>query len=103
EERTVAEFDALLCLPGHAPQQISRALLIPALSPGWKASFEAILSQGAGLDATGNAGLTAVSPPPAWAGVRPLKVPYIERESESGISVSLADPDGTGVPPAQPG
>ena len=66
-------------------------------------SFEAILSQGAGLGATGNAGLTAVSPPPAWAGFRPLNVTDIERESESVISVYLADPDGTGVPPAQPG
>jgi len=103
EAMTVADVDALLYLPGHSHHQISRALLIPALSPGWKVSFEAILSQGAGLDATGNAGLTAVSPPPAWAGFRPLNVTDIEPESESVISVYLADPDGTGVPPAQPG
>jgi len=103
EAMTVADVDALLYLPGHSHDQISRALLIPALSPGWKVSFEAILSQGAGLDATGNAGLTAVSPPPAWAGFRPLNVTDIEPESESVISVYLADPDGTGVPPAQPG
>ena len=103
EAMTVADVDALLYLPGHSHDQISRALLIPALSPGWKLSFEAILSQGAGLDATGNAGLTAVSPPPAWAGFRPLNVTDIEPESESVISVYLADPDGTGVPPAQPG
>jgi ferredoxin-NADP reductase/MOSC domain-containing protein YiiM/ferredoxin len=103
EAMTVADVDALLYLPGRSHHQISRALLIPALSPGWKVSFEAILSQGAGLDATGNAGLTAVSPPPAWAGFRPLNVTDIERESESVISVYLADPDGTGVPPAQPG
>lgn len=103
EAMTVADVDALLYLPGHSHHQISRAPLIPALSPGWKVSFEAILSQGAGLDATGNAGLTAVSPPPAWAGFRPLSVTDIEQESESVISVYLADPDGTGVPPAQPG
>jgi len=103
EAMTVADVDALLYLPGHSHHQISRALLIPALSPGWKVSFEAILSQGAGLDATGNAGLTPVSPPPAWAGFRPLNVTDIEPESESVISVYLADPDGTGVPPAQPG
>ena len=103
EAMTVADVDALLYLPGHSNHQISRALLIPALSPGWKMSFEAMLSQEAEPGATGNAGLTAVSPPPAWTGFRPLNVTDIERESESVISVYLADPDGRGVPPAQPG
>ena len=48
EAMTVADVDALLYLSGHSHHQISRAMLIPALSPGWKVSFEAILSQGAG-------------------------------------------------------
>jgi ferredoxin-NADP reductase/MOSC domain-containing protein YiiM/ferredoxin len=103
EAMTVADVDALLYLPGHSHHQISRARLIPALSPGWKMSFEEMLSQGAELDTTGNAGLAAVSPPPAWAGFRPLNVTDIERESESVVSVYLADPDGDDVPPAQPG
>ncbi len=100
---TVADVDALLYLPGHSRQRVVRALQIPALSPGWKMSFEAILEQGAEPGATGNPGLTAVSPPPAWAGFRPLNVTDIEPESESVVSVYLADPDGNGVPPAQPG
>ena len=58
---SVAEIDALLYLPGHTRQQLLRALRIPALSPGWQASFQALLDQPAGA---GNAGLTAVSSPP---------------------------------------
>jgi ferredoxin-NADP reductase len=36
---------ALLYLPGHPRQQLLRALSIPALSPGWKASFQDMLDQ----------------------------------------------------------
>ena len=43
EQMTVAEVDALLYLPGHPRQQLLRALRIPALSPGWQASFRALL------------------------------------------------------------
>ena len=41
EQMTVAEVDGLLYLPGHPRQQLLRALRIPALSPGWQASFRA--------------------------------------------------------------
>src|ERR1700683_3488225 len=43
EQMPVAEADALLYLPGHPRQQLLRALRIPALSPGWQASFQAFL------------------------------------------------------------
>ena len=104
ETMTVADVDALLYLPGHPREQVLRALRIAALPDGWKASFEAMLSQpkvpgGAG----GNAGLAAVSPPPAWPGFRPLAVTAIERESDTVVSVHLADPDGAAVPAALPG
>jgi hypothetical protein len=42
EAMTVAEVDGLLYLPGHPHEQVLRALRIPALSAGWKASFRAI-------------------------------------------------------------
>jgi ferredoxin-NADP reductase/MOSC domain-containing protein YiiM/ferredoxin len=100
EEMTVAEVDALLYLPGHPRQQLLRALRIPALSPGWQASFRALVDGEAG---SGNAGLTAASPPPAWPGFRRLTVTAIERESDSVISIRLEDPDGAPVPPARPG
>ncbi|HET7246000.1 MAG TPA: MOSC domain-containing protein [Streptosporangiaceae bacterium] len=101
EAMTVAEMDALLYLPGHPRQQLLRALRIPALSGGWKASFQEMLDQPGQL--AGNAGLTEASPPPAWPGFRPLAVTGISRESETVISVHLADPGGGSVPAALPG
>jgi ferredoxin-NADP reductase/MOSC domain-containing protein YiiM len=100
EAMTVAEVDALLYLPGHTREGVQRALRIPALPDGWRASFQALLDQSA---TAGNAGLTAVSPPPAWPGFRPLAVTALERESASVVSVYLADPGGRAVPPALPG
>jgi ferredoxin-NADP reductase/MOSC domain-containing protein YiiM/ferredoxin len=100
EQMTVAEVNALLYLPGHPRQQLLRALRIPALSPGWQASFRALL---AGAPGSGNAGLVATSPPPAWTGFHRLKVTGIERESNSVISISLEDSDGGPLPPARPG
>src|SRR3954447_18854206 len=58
EGMTVAETDGLLYLPGHSRQQVARALRIPALSPGWQASFRALLDAD---PAAGNAGLAAAS------------------------------------------
>jgi ferredoxin-NADP reductase/MOSC domain-containing protein YiiM/ferredoxin len=100
EQMTVAEVDALLYLPGHPRQQLLRALRIPALSPGWQASLQALLEGGPG---SGNAGLATTSPPPAWPGFRRLTVTGIDRESDSVISIRLEDPDGAPVPPARPG
>ena len=100
EQMTVAEVDALLYLPGHPRQQLLRALRVPALSPGWQGSFRALLE---GDPASGNAGLTAASPPPAWQGFRTLTVTGIERESDSVRSIRLADPDGEPLPSARPG
>ena len=101
---TVAEVDALLYLPGHPREGVERALAIPALPEGWKASFRAILEQpGTGGATAGNAGLAAESPPPAWPGFRPLAVTALEPESSSVVSVRLADPGGDALPPARPG
>jgi len=100
---TVAEIDALLYLPGHPRQQVLRALRIPALSGGWKTSFQEILDQPAERDGAGNAGLTAASPPPAWPGFRPLTVTAIGQDSDTVVSVHLADARGASVPHALPG
>jgi ferredoxin-NADP reductase/MOSC domain-containing protein YiiM len=102
ESLTVAEVDALLYLPGHSRTQVQRALQVPALSPGWKSSFQALLDQPEGGSA-GNAGLAAPCPAPAWPGIRRLVVRRIDRESASVVSVHLADPGGTRVPAALPG
>jgi ferredoxin-NADP reductase/MOSC domain-containing protein YiiM/ferredoxin len=100
EQMAVAEVDALLYLPGHTRQQLLRALRIPALSPGWQASFQALLDEGPG---SGNAGLAVTSPPPAWSGFRRLTVTAITPESDSVISIRLEDPDGSPLPAARPG
>ena len=66
---SVVEIDGLLYLPGHPHDRLDAALRIPALSPGWKSSLQALLDQarGAGTGTSGNVGLTdaAASPPPA--------------------------------------
>ena len=104
EAMTVADIDGLLYLPGHSRERVLSALRIPALPDGWKASFRAMASQAeAPAGAVGNAGLAAVSPPPAWPGFRSLAVTSVERESDSVISVRLADPAGTALPPPLPG
>jgi ferredoxin-NADP reductase/MOSC domain-containing protein YiiM/ferredoxin len=100
EQMTVAEVDALLYLSGHPRQQLLRALRSPALSPGWQGSFRALLDDGPG---SGNAGLVNAGPPPAWPGFRRLTVTAIEPESDSVISIRLADPDGAPLPAARPG
>jgi ferredoxin-NADP reductase/MOSC domain-containing protein YiiM/ferredoxin len=100
EEMAVADADALLYLPGHTRQQLLRALRIPALSPGWQASFRALLE---GEQSSGNAGLTVTSPPPAWPGFRQLTVTAITRESDSVISIRLEDRTGAPLPAARPG
>ncbi|MGA2927059.1 MAG: MOSC and FAD-binding oxidoreductase domain-containing protein [Solirubrobacteraceae bacterium] len=100
EQMPVADVDALLYLPGHPRQDLLRALRIPALSPGWQGSFRTLLD---GEPGGGNAGLALTSPPPAWAGFRPLAVTAITRESDSVISIRLEDPNGGALPAARAG
>jgi ferredoxin-NADP reductase len=77
---------------------------IPALSPGWRSSFEALLLQEQNPEATGNAGLTpAAGPRPAWPGFRPLRVSRKVRESSNVISLVLDAADGRPLSAALPG
>ena len=105
ERMSVSAIDALLYMPGHPSDQLERALRIPALSAGWRRSFEALLKQ-AGKDSatTGNAGLaTASGPPPAWRGFRPLRVSRKVRESANVTSLMLEPTDGQPVAALSPG
>ena len=105
ERMSVLEINALLYMPGHPRSQLERALRIPALSAGWRGSFEALLTQERSGDATtGNAGLTAASgPPPAWRGFRPFRVSRKVRESVDVISLVLEPTDGRPIAAALPG
>ncbi len=104
-QMTVAAVDALLYLPGRDLELVARARQIPGLSPGWKASFDALLDAGTGGETTGNAGLTtaASAAAPAWPGFRPLRVLARVVESSDVLSVRLGAPDGAALPAALPG
>ncbi len=100
---SVAEVDGLLYLPGHDHADVERASRLTALSPGWVASFEAILAAGPGK--SGNVGLNDESrvPPPAWQGFRSVIVEQTVAETDSVLSLRLAAADGKPFPPALPG
>jgi ferredoxin-NADP reductase len=104
ENMTVFEINALLYTPGHPRTQLERALRVPALSAGWRNSFQALLTQKQTGVTTGNAGLAPMSgPPPAWAGFRPLRVSRKVRESSSVVSLELVAMDGLPLTAANPG
>ncbi len=105
ERMTVTAVNALLYLPHPAKEGIERALRIPALSPGWKSSFAALLQQMAqpGLH-TGNAGLASPEQMVTAApGFRPLKVAGMDRESGSVVSLMLEPADGRPLTVPLPG
>jgi ferredoxin-NADP reductase/MOSC domain-containing protein YiiM len=93
---TVASINSLLYVDRHPdPEMLERALLIPALSPGWQASLLALLkSERDGAAGGGNAGLTLLGPPPAWPGFRALRVVAKRPESVTALSLELEADDG---------
>ena len=104
ERMTVADIDALLYLPGRDRSGLERALRIPALSAGWRGSFETLLDKDAKASKAGNPALApAASPAPAWAGFRPLKVADRRRESMNVTSLMLEPSDGRQLVAAMPG
>ncbi len=90
ERITVADADALLYLPGRRREQLQRALRIPALSAGWKDSFQALLAEHAAST-------------PAWAGFRLLQVSRVDSECTGVVSLTLQASDGSSLPAALPG
>jgi ferredoxin-NADP reductase/MOSC domain-containing protein YiiM len=101
ERMSVAETNALLYLPGHRREEIQRALRIPALSAGWKGSFQALLEQDLGTGTTttttsGNPGLAPADlslSPLAWRGFRRMRVTAKVRESVDVISLAFEPAD----------
>jgi ferredoxin-NADP reductase/MOSC domain-containing protein YiiM len=105
EHLSVAETDALLYLRGRDKSKLERALRIPALSAGWRASFATLLEQESqGGSTAGNPALApAAGPAPAWAGFRPLRVVDKRRESSNVTSLTLEPGDGRPLGAARPG
>ena len=101
---SVAEIDSLLYTTNHDLNRIAIAASIPALSPGWKGSFEELLQTDKNGIHNGNPGLTpSVSPLPAWNGFRWVRVAEVHRETSEVTSVVFADVEGSPLPPALPG
>ena len=90
ERLSVADADALLYLPRRRRGELERALRIPALSEGWRSSFQALLEGRS----------TGGEPPagPAWAGFAPLTVSAVTRESATITSFTLSPAAGTPAP-----
>ena len=96
EQMSVAEINALLYLPGHRREELERALRIPALSAGWKGSFQALLQQGQARQASGIRGSRLPTfrsrRPPGGASVR-MRVAAKARESADVISLVFEPAD----------
>ena len=104
ERMTVAAINALLYFPNHARDRLERALRIEALSPGWRASFEALLQSQLTGAGSGNAGLAPPSAAhPVAPGFWPLAVTAINRESADVISLTMQSADGQPLRTALPG
>jgi len=90
ERMTVAETNSLLYSPNHARDRLERALLIDALSPGWRGAFETLLQSPTTAAGNGNAGLApAVAAHPVPPGFRPLAPPCpsgLARPPTAGLS-----------------
>lgn len=91
ERLSVADVDALLYLPDRDPDQLRRAVRIPALSPGWQGSFRELLEPPETAETL------------AWNGFRALRVTGVVPENATVTSIELADPDGATLPRARPG
>ena len=101
---TVAEINALLYMPGHPRSELEKALRIPALSGGWRGSFQALLErEQSGVAVRATPGLPRQPPPPpAWPGFRPLLVARKSRESSNVTSLITEPADGQPLQAALP-
>jgi ferredoxin-NADP reductase/MOSC domain-containing protein YiiM len=104
DKLSVAEIDSLLYGSNHDLKRIAIAARSPALSRGWKASFESFLQADKAGVHSGNPGLTTPTPSaPAWNGFRQVTVANVHQESEDVRSIVLATSDGSSLPAALPG
>lgn len=105
ERMTVTVVNGLLYTKDHPHDLLVRALRIPALSPGWRASFEALVERRADHPgSTGAAGLGPVATgPAARPGLRPLNVVSKQSECADVVSFVLQPTDATPLTLPGPG
>jgi len=99
---TVTAINALLYTSRHPQEELARALQIPALSSGWRQSFEALAKAGP-AGGQGNAGLAPASAASVAPGFRPMRVARVTREAEDVLSFTLEPVDGTALTTPLPG
>ncbi|MGO4444757.1 MOSC domain-containing protein [Mycobacterium sp. 2YAF39] len=99
-ELRVADIDALLYLPDRDVDMLSKAVDVPALSPGWQQSFAELL---AAHENRAGATPPAVGVEPGWNGFRTLRVAETRRESPTVLSIELEAADRGTLPVARPG
>ena len=103
ERMTVQEINALLYSPQHTRDGLKRALRIEALSPGWRASFEALTQKQTRAGGV-NAGLVPVAAAhPAEPGFQLRLVTAIRQESADVLSLVIQHPRGLALEAALPG
>ena len=102
---TVRAINALLYSSRHPKEELARALQIPALSPGWRQSFEALVdAEERSPGAKGNAGLApAAAAGGAAPGFRAMRVASVTRECSDILSFELRPADGGQMPEPLPG
>lgn len=101
EDMSVSEIDALLYLPGHRRDDLKRALRIPALSKGWRSSFETLLAEKGTGGAVSAARVPSLSP--TWSGFRRFRVSQKLMEASNVVSLMLEAEDGLPLAPSLPG
>jgi ferredoxin-NADP reductase/MOSC domain-containing protein YiiM/ferredoxin len=97
---TVAEADALLYLPDPDIDRVREAAQIPALSPGWRQSFQEMVRAHDEGTATPTIGVGAE---PGWQGFRALRVRSLVHETGDVLSIEFEPADHTPLPAALPG
>ena len=105
EQMTVKTVNALLYSSHHPEDELRRALNIPALSPGWRGSFETLLeAENANPGAAGNPALTPSAASHVSApGFRPMRIAQVIPEAADILSFRLEAADGAAVTRALPG
>ena len=87
EGMSVTQVNALLYSSEHPKHELERARSIPALSSGWRSSFDALLRE---ADGSGNAGLApSAAAHPASPGFLALEVHETVSECADVISLTL--------------
>jgi len=99
QQISVAASDPLLYLPDGDVATMRRLVTVEALSPGWRDSFDDLVSR---ADHPERDGATA-PPVPAWEGFRRMSVDRLDRETDLVTSVYLRPEEPAPLPAPLPG